>query len=55
VKSTGVQLTEVYSPWRGFMMEPVSVRARRSFSEGGSALVFHHPDCTYFGLGDVSD
>jgi hypothetical protein len=20
-----------------------------------SALVFHHPDCTYFGVGDVSE
>jgi hypothetical protein len=37
------------------MMEPVSVPARRSFSEGGSALVFHHPDCTYFGVGELQE
>ena len=34
----GVQLTE------GFMMDPEA---------SVSALVFHHPDCTYFGVGDV--
>jgi len=33
----GVQLTE------GFMMDPEA---------SVSALVFHHPDCTYFGVGD---
>ena len=59
-----VRLTEVYPPWRGFMMDPVRVPARRlvrrscageggSFSEGGGALVFHHPDCTYFGVGNT--
>ncbi|HXI83120.1 MAG TPA: methionine synthase [Verrucomicrobiae bacterium] len=36
----GVQLTE------GFMMDPEA---------SVSALVFHHPDCTYFGVGDVTD
>ena len=36
----GVQLTE------GFMMDPEA---------SVSALVFHHPDCTYFGVGDVSE
>jgi len=36
----GVQLTE------GFMMDPEA---------SVSALVFHHPDCTYFGVGDVAD
>ncbi len=36
----GVQLTE------GFMMDPEA---------SVSALVFHHPDCTYFGVGDVQD
>ena len=36
----GVQLTE------GFMMDPEA---------SVSALVFHHPDCAYFGVGDVSD
>lgn len=34
----GVQLTE------GFMMDPEA---------SVSALVFHHPDCAYFGVGDV--
>jgi 5-methyltetrahydrofolate--homocysteine methyltransferase len=34
----GVQLTE------GFMMDPEA---------SVSALVFHHPDCTYFGVGDI--
>ena len=34
----GVNLTE------GFMMEPEA---------SVSALVFHHPDCTYFGVGDL--
>jgi len=34
----GVQLTE------GFMMDPEA---------SVSALVFHHPDCTYFSVGDV--
>ena len=34
----GVQLTE------GFMMEPEA---------SVSALVFHHPDCAYFGVGDT--
>ena len=43
---------------RDFMTDPVSrhgpvVLARRSFSEGGCALVFHHPDCTYFGVGET--
>ncbi|MSR65618.1 MAG: hypothetical protein EXS18_07550 [Verrucomicrobiae bacterium] len=38
-----VALTEVYPPWRGHTMEPEA-----SVSE----LVFHHPDCTYFGVGD---
>jgi len=33
----GVQLTE------GFMMDPEA---------SVSALVFHHPDCTYFAAGD---
>jgi 5-methyltetrahydrofolate--homocysteine methyltransferase len=36
----GVQLTE------GFMMDPEA---------SVSALVFHHPDCTYFSVGDVGD
>jgi 5-methyltetrahydrofolate--homocysteine methyltransferase len=36
----GVNLTE------GFMMEPEA---------SVSALVFHHPDCTYFGVGDIGD
>jgi 5-methyltetrahydrofolate--homocysteine methyltransferase len=36
----GVQLTE------GFMMDPEA---------SVSALVFHHPDCTYFGVGDVEE
>ena len=36
----GVQLTE------GFMMDPEA---------SVSALVFHHPDCTYFSVGDVTD
>jgi 5-methyltetrahydrofolate--homocysteine methyltransferase len=35
-----VQLTE------GFMMDPEA---------SVSALVFHHPDCTYFSVGDTSD
>jgi hypothetical protein len=34
----GVQLTE------GFMMDPEA---------SVSALVFHHPDCTYFGAGET--
>ena len=36
----GVQLTE----W--FMMDPEA---------SVSALVFHHPDCTYFGVGETGD
>ncbi len=36
----GVQLTE------GFMMDPEA---------SVSALVFHHPDCTYFGVGDAGE
>ncbi len=36
----GVQLTE------GMMMDPEA---------SVSALVFHHPDCTYFGVGDPDD
>jgi 5-methyltetrahydrofolate--homocysteine methyltransferase len=36
----GVQLTE------GFMMDPEA---------SVSALVFHHEDCTYFGVGDVGE
>jgi 5-methyltetrahydrofolate--homocysteine methyltransferase len=36
----GVQLTE------GFMMDPEA---------SVSALVFHHPDCTYFGVGDLGE
>ncbi len=36
----GVSLTE------GYMMEPEA---------SVSALVFHHPDCTYFGVGDVTE
>jgi len=36
----GVQLTE------GFMMDPEA---------SVSALVFHHPDCTYFSVGDVAE
>ena len=36
----GVQLTD------GFMMEPEA---------SVSALVFHHPDCTYFGVADVAE
>ncbi|MEI8064607.1 MAG: vitamin B12 dependent-methionine synthase activation domain-containing protein, partial [Verrucomicrobiota bacterium] len=36
----GVQLTE------GFMMEPEA---------SVSALVFHHLDCTYFGVGEITD
>jgi 5-methyltetrahydrofolate--homocysteine methyltransferase len=36
----GVSLTE------GFMMDPEA---------SVSALVFHHPDCTYFGVGDVAE
>jgi 5-methyltetrahydrofolate--homocysteine methyltransferase len=36
----GIQLTE------GFMMDPEA---------SVSALVFHHTDCTYFGVGDVSE
>jgi 5-methyltetrahydrofolate--homocysteine methyltransferase len=36
----GIQLTE------GFMMDPEA---------SVSALVFHHPDCTYFSVGDTSD
>jgi 5-methyltetrahydrofolate--homocysteine methyltransferase len=36
----GVQLTE------GMMMDPEA---------SVSALVFHHPDCTYFGVGDISE
>ncbi len=36
----GVQLTE------GFMMDPEA---------SVSALVFHHPDCAYFGVGETTD
>ena len=36
----GVQLTE------GFMMDPEA---------SVSALVFHHPDCTYFSVGDAAE
>ena len=36
----GVELTE------GFMMDPEA---------SVSAIVFHHPDCTYFGVGDTPD
>jgi 5-methyltetrahydrofolate--homocysteine methyltransferase len=36
----GVQLTE------GFMMDPEA---------SVSALVFHHLDCSYFGVGDVAE
>src|SRR2546422_3015383 len=36
----GVQLTE------GMMMDPEA---------SVSALVFHHPDCTYFGVGEISE
>ncbi|MCG3147643.1 MAG: Methionine synthase [Verrucomicrobiae bacterium] len=36
----GVELTE------GFMMEPEA---------SVSALVFHHPDCTYFGVGEITE
>jgi len=36
----GVNLTE------GFMMDPEA---------SVSALVFHHPDCTYFGVGDLTE
>jgi hypothetical protein len=36
----GVQLTE------GFMMDPEA---------SVSALVFHHPDCTYFGVGEAGE
>jgi 5-methyltetrahydrofolate--homocysteine methyltransferase len=36
----GVQLTE------GFMMDPEA---------SVSALVFHHPECTYFGVGDTGE
>ena len=36
----GVALTE------GYMMDPEA---------SVSALVFHHPDCTYFGVGDVAE
>jgi 5-methyltetrahydrofolate--homocysteine methyltransferase len=36
----GVQLTE------GFMMDPEA---------SVSAIVFHHPDCAYFGVGDVTE
>ena len=36
----GLQLTE------GFMMDPEA---------SVSALVFHHPDCTYFGVGDTTE
>jgi 5-methyltetrahydrofolate--homocysteine methyltransferase len=36
----GVALTE------GFMMEPEA---------SVSALVFHHPDCTYFGVGETRE
>ena len=36
----GVKLTD------GFMMEPEA---------SVSALVFHHPDCTYFGVGETSE
>jgi len=36
----GVNLTE------GFMMDPEA---------SVSALVFHHPDCTYFGVGEVAE
>lgn len=36
----GVELTE------GFMMDPEA---------SVSAIVFHHPDCTYFGLGESGD
>ena len=43
----GVQLTE------GFMMDPKVYP--ESFSGPVSALVFHHPDCAYFGVGDVTD
>ncbi|HKW64889.1 MAG TPA: methionine synthase [Candidatus Acidoferrum sp.] len=39
-EETGVQLTE------GFMMDPEA---------SVSALVFHHPDCTYFSVGDTSE
>jgi hypothetical protein len=59
----GVNLTEACPPlagftrlWRDFIMEPeAGVPARRGFSEGGSALVFHHPDATYFGVGEASN
>ena len=37
----GVQLTE------GFMMDPEA--------SVSSAIVFHHPDCTYFGVGETAD
>jgi 5-methyltetrahydrofolate--homocysteine methyltransferase len=36
----GVQLTE------GFMMDPQA---------SVSAVVFHHPDCAYFGVGDTGE
>jgi 5-methyltetrahydrofolate--homocysteine methyltransferase len=36
----GVQLTE------GFMMDPEA---------SVSALVFHHPDCTYFSVGEAAE
>jgi 5-methyltetrahydrofolate--homocysteine methyltransferase len=36
----GVQLTE------GFMMDPEA---------SVSALVLHHPDCTYFSVGDAGE
>jgi 5-methyltetrahydrofolate--homocysteine methyltransferase len=36
----GVELTE------GFMMDPEA---------SVSAIVFHHPDCTYFGVGETPD
>jgi len=36
----GVELTE------GMMMDPEA---------SVSALVFHHPDCTYFGVGEISE
>jgi len=36
----GVQLTE------GFMMDPEA---------SVSALVFHHPDCSYFSVGDSAE
>jgi cobalamin-dependent methionine synthase I len=43
MKGIGVQLIP---PRRDFMMDPEA---------SVSALVFHHPDCAYFGVGETGE